>query len=232
MAAEKKMRGGAIMAEVQEEQERRATLRNIKNPDLDIRIFPGHFATEHSHVNFYVDLDSVKSNAHLAREAAKIVAEPYMLTPVDTIVCLQGTQVLGAYVAERLMIENDRALNFGKHILVVSPEVDRGGQLIFRDNRQYAIKDKQILLIVSSTSTGKSISQLALCLGYYGGKLAGVTSLFSAADEVGGVKVNSLFRADSVRGYGSFETGSCPLCSAGVPLDAIVNENGYSKLGS
>ena len=31
------------------------------NPDAIIRVVPGHFATTHSHINYYVDMTIMKS---------------------------------------------------------------------------------------------------------------------------------------------------------------------------
>ena len=38
---------------------------------LALHAIPGHFATSHSHINYYVDVTSVKTRAGEAKEAAK-----------------------------------------------------------------------------------------------------------------------------------------------------------------
>ena len=40
---------------------------------LALHAIPGHFATSHSHINYYVDVTSVKTRAGEAKEAAKVL---------------------------------------------------------------------------------------------------------------------------------------------------------------
>ena len=59
-----------------------------KSSKVKIGVIPGHFATSHSHVNYYVDMTSVKTSSATAKEAASLLAQEYMMgTNIDTIVC-------------------------------------------------------------------------------------------------------------------------------------------------
>ena len=40
------------------------------NKSVKIGVIPGHFATNHSHVNYYVDMTSIKSFHRMAKNAA------------------------------------------------------------------------------------------------------------------------------------------------------------------
>ena len=74
-----------------------------KNTHLPLKAVPGHFATNHAHINYYIDMTTVKARQSEAEEMAKTLAGQYVNnTVVDTIVCLDGTQVIGAYLAEEL----------------------------------------------------------------------------------------------------------------------------------
>ena len=54
-------------------------------------------------MNTYIDMSTVKTRHNNARETAKTLAEEYMTnTPVETIVCLENTEVIGAFMAEYL----------------------------------------------------------------------------------------------------------------------------------
>ena len=53
---------------------------------------------------------------------------------VDTIVCLDGSEVIGAFLARHLAKKEVFSVNSNKNINVVTPEYDSNGQLIFRDN--------------------------------------------------------------------------------------------------
>ena len=41
---------------------RAVIVESKRNKELQIKIIPGHFATSHSHVNYYIDMTSIKPN--------------------------------------------------------------------------------------------------------------------------------------------------------------------------
>ena len=208
--------------------ERRSKLRYNANPDIKVKIFPGHYATGHSHINFYIDLNHLKSHCRAAKEVAKVFTERFLYDQTDTIVCLEGTQVLGAFLGDALAHERNSA-SFDNDIAVVVPDTS-SHRMIFRDNQQPLIYDKNVLLFVSSVSTGQTIQDSVECLSYYGAKLSGVAALFSAADKVDNTDIYHLFGAGDVVGYASHRAGDCPLCASGKKLDAIITAYGYSKI--
>ena len=82
---------------------------------ITLNATPGHFATSSSHINFYIDVTRLKVRANEAREAARSIKNKMLhhVTTVDTIVCMDGTEVLGAYLAEEL--EKGHFANNNKH---------------------------------------------------------------------------------------------------------------------
>jgi len=210
-------------------ENRMTEIASKKNRQIKIGIIPGHFATNHSHVNYYVDMDSVKRRLNMAKDAAKVISAEYVSVPLDTIICLEGTQTLGAFVAEQLA-DSGRSVNAGKDICVITPELNSNNQMIFRDNTQNMIWNKQILLLISSASTGKTIDSCLECLRYYSGKLVAVTAIFSAIDEIDGIKINSVFTADELPEYMTHTASDCPMCRAKQKVDAIINDHGYSRI--
>ena len=201
------------------------------NKNVKIGVIPGHFATNHSHVNYYVDMTRIKSHHSVAKQAAEGLARPYLAsTPVDTIICLEGTEMLGAFLAEELTRTGLRSINEAHDICVVAPELNANNQMIFRDNTQSMIWGKEILLLIASASTGKTIRRSMDCLQYYNGRLTGIASIFSAIDQVEGIPVNAIFTQKDLPDYHSFLTTQCELCGQHVKIDAIVNSFGYSKI--
>ena len=105
------------------------------NPQLEVSVFQGHFATRHSHNSHYIDITRMKHEFTMAREAAMTLAQNYAYDKgVDTIVCLDGSEVIGAFLARHLAKKEVFSVNSNKNINVVTPEYDSNGQLIFRDN--------------------------------------------------------------------------------------------------
>ncbi|MBE6845269.1 MAG: orotate phosphoribosyltransferase [Ruminococcus sp.] len=209
-------------------------MREIKsrhNNKIKIGIIPGHFATNHSHVNNYVDLTKIKTHHVIAKEAGKELAKAYASScDIDTIICLEGTEIIGAFLAEELSVTGHGSINSGKDIAVITPETNTNNQMIFRDNIQKDIFNKRVLLLISSVSTGKTINRSVECLQYYNGQLAGVASIFSAISEYNGIDIKSIFTSDDLTGYETMAANECKLCKSGQKVDAIINSFGYSKI--
>lgn len=201
------------------------------NSKIKIGVIPGHFATNHSHVNYYIDMTKIKTHHMVAKETARELAKAYMSNlSVDTIICLEGTEIIGAFLARELAKEGHTSINSGKDICVITPETNANNQMIFRDNIQKHIFNKQILLLISSVSTGKTINRSVECLQYYNGKLTGVSSIFSAIKEYNGIKINSVFTSADLNNYETMPAHDCKLCKSSQKVDAIINSFGYSKI--
>ncbi len=201
------------------------------NKKIELKVFPGHFATSHSHINLYIDLTTTKTRLNQATEVASELARQYVNNVViDTIVCLDNCDVIGGFLAYELTKAGIHSMNAHQTMYVISPENNTNGQMIFRDCSQPAVYNKNILLLVASVTTGDTIRRSLECIRYYGGKISGISAVFSAVKEVEGIKVNSIFRAADLPKYESYKINECPLCNSGQRLEAIVNGYGYMKI--
>lgn len=206
-------------------------LRSSRNPKARIKIIEGHFATTHSHINMYIDMSTVKYRHNNARETAKELASKYLTsTSIDTIICMDGTEMIGAFMAEALADNSAMSMNSGKNISVVTPEFNQMGQMIFRDNTQRMIKHMQVLLLVASATTGKTIDRAVECIEYYEGSVCGISAIFSAANYIHGIEINTIFTAKDLPEYKAYSHNECPYCKQNMKVEAIVNSYGYSKL--
>lgn len=212
-------------------ENRAIKIHSSVNQNAIIRVIPGHFATNHSHINYYVDMTIMKSRKSEAAAAASILAKKYTTsTYIDTIICMDGCEVIGAYLAEELTASGIMSMNQHQTMYVVTPEMNPGGQLIFRDNMQFMIQGKHCLLLLASATTGRTIARAMECINYYGGILEGVSALFSASRTVEGMEINCIFGEDALNEYRTYEASNCPMCAQKQKIDAIVNSFGYSKL--
>lgn len=203
----------------------------LSTSQVPLKVTPGHFATNHAHVNYYLDSTTLKSRQSEARETARALVGAYVYnTVVDTIVCLEGMQVVGAYLADELTQAGVMSRNAHQTIYVVSPEFNSNSQMIFRDNLQPMIKGKNILLLLAVVTTGKTIAKGIECIQYYGGILQGISAIFTAVDQVDGIPVHSVYSKRDLPDYQAFDFRECPFCQKGQKLDALVNSYGYSKL--
>ena len=203
----------------------------VRHGDVPLRVARGHFATNHSHINYYIDITYQKTRLSEAEDVARQLVSHFINnTPVDTILCLDGTAVIGTCVADELTRSGFRTINAHKTIYVLEPEYNANSQIIFRDNIQPMIRGKHVLILMASVTTGFTAKRSIEAIGYYGGKVAGVAALYRAVDEVAGHPVRSVYSIKDLPDYQSYDYHECPYCKAGQPIDALVNSFGYSKL--
>ena len=201
------------------------------NSDIALKVSKGHFATGHSHINYYIDVTTQKFCLSEARKVALELAREYkMLTIIDTILCLDGTEVIGACMASEMTKAGYMNINQNQDINVVTPERTIGSQLIFRENTAPMIKGKNVLVLMASVTTGYTAKSAIEAIAYYGGKTVGIASIFATIDSLGGLPVRSLYNPKDLPGYQTHDAVDCPWCRAGQRLDALVNSFGYSKL--
>ena len=74
-----------------------------KRKNLYLRVARGHFATTNCHSNYYIDVVAQKTRLSEAQAVAEeLRTNFYYTTVVDTILCLDGTEVIGACLADQL----------------------------------------------------------------------------------------------------------------------------------
>ena len=198
---------------------------------LSLRVARGHFATSHSHINYYIDLTMTKHRLSEAREAAQELAATFSpSTIVDTILCLDGTEVIGACMASELTRAGIMNMNAHRTIYVVTPEHTSGSQLLFRDNLAPMIVGKHVLVLAASVTTGYTAQAAIEAIRYYSGIPVGICAIFTCVDECEGFRITSIFNTKNMLSdYQSTSSHDCPLCKAGYKLDALVNAHGISS---
>ncbi len=203
----------------------------VRRGGVPLRYAQGHFATNHSHINYYIDITFQKTRLSEAKSVAhQLVSHFNTSTLVDTILCLDGTAVIGTCLAEELTKSGFQSINRHQTIYVLEPEYNANSQIIFRDNIQPMIRGKHILILMASMTTGFTAKRSVEAIGYYGGYVAGVAALYSAVKDAGGYPVASVYSLSDFPDYASYDYRECPYCKQGVKIDALVNSFGYSEL--
>ncbi len=203
-----------------------------KRNNLFLRVAKGHFATNHAHSNYYIDVAAQKSRLSEAKAVAEELCSTYNYRTriVDTILCLDGTEVIGTCLANELTKNDFVNINAHQTIYVVTPETTNGSQLFFRDNIVPMIKGKHVLVLAVSVSSGYTASAAIDAIKYYGGDVVGVASIFATKNECDGYPVNSVFNPHDLEGYFSCPSVDCPLCKKGEKIHALINSLGCSNL--
>lgn len=201
------------------------------NSNVPLRVAMGHFATSHSHINYYIDLTLTKHRLSEAREvAAHLCSMISHSQVVDTILCLDGTEVIGACMASEMTRRGYENVNAHNTIYILTPEHTTGSQLLFRENSAPMIVGKNVLVLAASVTTGYTVQAAVEAIRYYSGKPAGVCAIFTCVDECSGFDVNAVFTMkNDLPEYASKPSHECPMCKAGRRLDAMVNAFGVSS---
>ena len=128
------------------------------NSNVPLRLAMGHFATNHSHLNYYIDLTMTKHRLSEAKEVATQLCDHISpVTVIDTILCLDGTELIGGAIASELTRRGYANYNAHNTIYVVTPEHTTGSQLLFRENYAPMIVGKNVLVLAASIATGYTI---------------------------------------------------------------------------
>lgn len=202
-----------------------------KGANLHLRVSKGHFATSHSHINYYIDVTATKMRLSEARAVAEALLENYKTsTVVDTILCLDGTEVIGTCLAEALTRADYVSINAHQTIYVLTPEHTTGSQLIFRDNTAPMVMGKHVLILAGSVVTGYTADSAIEAVRYYNGTVVGISSIFATKDQCSGIPVTSVFNPNDLPGYASYSSHECPMCKRGERIEALINSFGCSLL--
>ena len=199
--------------------------------EAPLKVTPGHFATNHAHINYYIDMTTLKTRLSEAQEIARSLVGMFLYdTAVDTIVCLEGTQVIGSFLAQELTGAGVLSMNAHKTIYIVTPEYNSNSQMIFKENILPMIRGKNVILLTASVTTGLALNKGIESVLYYGGVLRGITAIFSVLEEMNGYKITSIFNKKDVPDYAFYDYRDCPFCKQGRKLEALVNSYGYTSL--
>ena len=217
------------------------------NPELTLKVTPGHFSSDRFHVNYYIDMSSLKMRQAEAKMVANAMAEKYMKrikvgisknmnffgsimdvgtvhTPIDTIVCMDGCEMIGAYLADAL-INNGYQKPEGFN--VITPEFDNSGQMVVRPNIKPMIRGRHVLVVLATAMSGRTISKALGTILAYGGKVSGLSVIFANVDNVDGYMVNGVFTQEDLPDFKLSDPLNCEDCKAGKRLTAVVNSYGY-----
>ena len=200
--------------------------------DVSLHVAKGHFATRNSHTNYFIDVTNQQSSIREAEAVAQQLAQRSLAQHLmlDTILCMDGTRVIGTCLAQQLTQGGFRSINAGREIYVLRENVGTSGKLIFRDNARFMLEGKNVLLLLASVTTGGTVRRGIECVQYYKGNVAGIAAIYSYQKEIDGIPVISLFDTNDIADYASYLPEECPMCREKRELDAVVDKYGYSAL--
>lgn len=204
---------------------------HVGSPEVYLHIYKGHYATAHSHMNYYIDITASKSSMRQAKSIAKNLAETVKYSAhVDTILCLDGTEVIGAFLAREICRPDRFNISDNTDVYVLSPELTSDGRLIFRDNTAPLLKGKDVLILAASVVSGKTAQNAIEAVQYYKGNPTEIAAVFATMQTCGGIPVRSVFDPADLPDYFYSSTAKCPMCAQGEKINALINSYGCSAL--
>jgi len=202
-----------------------------EHPNVVLRAIHGHFVTPNSHVNYFLDMTMLKSRLSEASMAARELARQIAVnSTIDTILCIDGCEIIGAILAEELTRAGVYSINAHKTMYILSPEFSPSGQMLFRENTIPMLKGKNVLLLLASVTSGQTIVKAVHTLSYYGANISGVSALFSAANTIMDIPIRALFTIADLPEYKAYAPDACSMCKDNQPIDAFANAYGYSTI--
>ena len=192
----------------------------------------GHFATRNSHIKYFIEVTAQKYSVKGAEAVASQLSNRLRtMLEVDSILCMDGTSVIGMALGQQLTRYGGRSLSEGKdNLYIIKGELNSSGKLIFRDNARFMLEGKRVLILMCSMTTGTTALLGRQSVEYYGGQVVGIASIYAAMSELDGLPVISVFDCNTLEDYSSYAPSQCPMCRRGEKIDAIVNTYGFSKI--
>ena len=149
---------------------------------------------------------------------------------IDTVICMDGCEVIGAYVAQELSSMGFSTTNAHKTSYIITPEFDSAGQMVVRENIKPMLKDKHVLVVLATAMSGHTIEKSLRCIESYGGIVEGISVIFGVVNEIEGHPVNAVFSVEDIPDFRLSDPKDCPDCKNHVKMDAIINSYGYTPL--
>ncbi len=200
---------------------------------LFLRVAKGHFATSHSHINYYIDVVTTqKARLSEAKAVAKELVAAYQHnTIVDTVLCLDGTQVIGTCLANELtkgrLCQHERPPDhLCHHPGVHHRQPDHPARQSGPHGQGQACAHPGRFHHHRLHRAGCDRGDQLLRRHWW----PGLSAIFATATECMGIPVTSIFDPSNLPDYASFDSRECPMCKAGQHIDALVNSFGYSAL--
>ena len=137
---------------------------------------------------------------------------------------------VGAYMANKLTKAGIISANRHQTMYITSPEYNAGGQMMFRENIIHMVKHRKVLILIDTATTGETLRSAIRTVRFYGGEPIGISAIYSVATKVEDIQIRALYSNSDLPDYASHRPEDCPMCRAGMEIDAICNGFGYSTL--
>lgn len=195
------------------------------NPTIDILKKVGalltndHFVgTSGLHFDTYINKDALYMHTEEVSKIGQLFAEKYINQNIEVVVGPAiGGIILSQWTARCL------TKTIGKEVLSVYTEKAIDGNQIFMRGYDDIVKNKRVLIVEDLTTTGGSIVKVINAVKQAGGEIVGVCVMVNKnQNNVNCESIGIPFQSLAEYKVEIYTAENCPLCKAGIPINAKV----------
>ncbi len=170
------------------------------------------------HFDTYINKDVLFPYTEEASAMGELFAEKYKGKNIEVVVApALGGIVLSQWTAHHLHQTT------GEKVLAVYTQKTENNEQILTRGYENLVKDKRILIIEDTTTTGSSVMKVVESVEEAGGKVIGVCVMVNTdPDEINsktlGVPFEALCELKVIKYYAK----DCPMCKSGLPINTSV----------
>src|SRR3989344_672622 len=171
--------------------------------------------TSGRHMPAYINKDALLPHTKQVSEIGKLFAEKFKNKKIEVVISPAVAGIpFSQWTAHNLSKINK------KEILSVFTEKTSENDQIFKRGYDEVVKNRRILVIEDSTTTGSSVKKVARSVRKAGGKVVAVGVMINRDPKlVNSRSIGVPFSSIAVFHISSYEAGKCPLCKSGIPIN-------------
>lgn len=179
----------------------------------------GHFVgVSGRHMDAYINKDALFPHVGEASLVGKMFAEKNKNSNIDVVAApALGGIILAQWTAHHLLKIKK------KEVLAVFTEKTADGGQVFKRGYGPLIKNRNVLVIEDSTTTGGSVKKVVDAVRNAGGRVIRVCVMVNRDPKIVNKKtIGAPFSALAVYRIKSYEEKDCPLCKKGMPINMSI----------
>ncbi len=174
-----------------------------------------HFVgTQGRHMPAYINKDALLPHTNKVSKIGKLFAEKFKNKNIEVVVSPAVAGIpFSQWTAHHLSKIS------GREVLSVFTEKTLDNNQIFKRGYDAVVKNKRVLVIEDTTTTGSSVKKVIHSVKKAGGKVVAVGVIINRDKNVNTKSIGAPFSYLGFFDIASYDARTCPLCKSGVPMN-------------
>lgn len=178
-------------------------------------ITDSHFVgTQGRHMPAYVNKDALLPHTNKVSKIGKLFAQKFKNKNIEIVV---SPAVAGIPFSQWTAYHLSKI--YKKEVLSVFTEKTSENDQIFKRGYDAVVKNKRVLIIEDTTTTGSSVKKVIRSVKKAHGKVVAVGVIINRDKKVNTKSIGAPFASLGFFQIPSYSQGNCPLCQAGIPVN-------------